>query len=525
MSGWGGGYVTDSAYVPAYFKMQSPATLMLACRLNGVVCDLAADSEEVAYLELGCGLGYTALAIAAANPSWRVTAVDFNPAHVAFARGFALRAGLANIRILEADLATLAEDTAAAGIPEADMVSLHGVWSWVGPEVRSGILRLLKAKLRPGGMVGISYNALPAWQEALALQRVLAEAGRRLAVRSDRQARAGFEFVRALRTAGARAVPAGGMVGRLIEAKDGYADEYLAHEFMNRHWQPFFHLDVAQAMAEAKLDYVGGLRPLDNFLELQLTEAQRKLAEQFEDPLMRELVKDTCAGAGLRQDLYVRGPLRTGPAGRDAALAGTWLALTGAPESFRFSLMTPAGEANLSPDFYTPILARLAAGPATVGELVALARVEGRPDNPAELVGVLVGSDQALTVLRPGAPAGAAAERFNREAAAQFGGLQAAPLAMGLASAALGGAMPSSRFDLLLWRALSRQPGGADIGAIATAIGGAQMSAEQRSAIEEAVAQTLALRAGAWAAAGLLAEPIAKHPVSGRDGVVVVSAG
>ena len=65
---------------------------------------------------------------------------------------------------MEADLSQLAGSAEAAAIPAANFVSLHGLWSWVGPDVRAGIVRLLAAKTRPGGMVHISYNAMPAWQ-------------------------------------------------------------------------------------------------------------------------------------------------------------------------------------------------------------------------------------------------------------------------------------------------------------------------------------------------------------------------
>ena len=52
--------------------------------------------EGAHYVELGCGVGLGALIIAASNPSWRVTALDFNPAHIAAARAMALEAGITN---------------------------------------------------------------------------------------------------------------------------------------------------------------------------------------------------------------------------------------------------------------------------------------------------------------------------------------------------------------------------------------------------------------------------------------------
>ena len=64
----------------------------------------------MSYLELGCGQGFGALILAASNPHWTVTAIDFNPAHIAAARAWAAQAGIDNVSFLEADLSTLAED-------------------------------------------------------------------------------------------------------------------------------------------------------------------------------------------------------------------------------------------------------------------------------------------------------------------------------------------------------------------------------------------------------------------------------
>jgi predicted O-methyltransferase YrrM len=83
MSGWGSGYVTDVTYLPAYYRQQSPAVMAIAAALGGVACDLPAPDAAIHYLELGCGLGFGATLLAASNPGWQVTAIDFNPAHIA----------------------------------------------------------------------------------------------------------------------------------------------------------------------------------------------------------------------------------------------------------------------------------------------------------------------------------------------------------------------------------------------------------------------------------------------------------
>ncbi len=188
---WSSGYVADIAYIEGFYVQQSPARLALACLFGNVAAELPQPDDAATYLELGCGVGIGALVTAASNPGWQVTAIDYNPAHIAIGAGLARAARLDNIRFMEADLAQLATSPQADAIPQADFVTMHGLWSWVSNEVRAGIVRLLATKTRPGGVVHLSYNALPAWQGALGMQRLIYEAGVRTGGRSDAQAQAG----------------------------------------------------------------------------------------------------------------------------------------------------------------------------------------------------------------------------------------------------------------------------------------------------------------------------------------------
>ena len=153
-----------SPTLPGYYPNQSPLHLHLACLLGGVAGIEITPETPLSYLELGCGHGFSALVLAASNPAWRVTGIDFHPAHIATARELAAEAGIANAVFIEADLATLVSDSLASDIPPADVATMHGLWSWVADPVRDGIVGLLDSKVRPGGIVQMSYNALPGWQ-------------------------------------------------------------------------------------------------------------------------------------------------------------------------------------------------------------------------------------------------------------------------------------------------------------------------------------------------------------------------
>ncbi len=495
MSDWGSGYVTDIPYIAGYYPQQSPVHMVVAARLAGVAGDLPDDDDPVDYLELGCGSGLGALTLAAANPSWRVTGVDFNPAHIATARAFARQSGLRNASFIEADLATLAGAGVAEAIPEADFVSAHGLWSWVPPLVRDGVVRLLRQKVRAGGLAHVSYNALPAWQGALGMQRLIRTAGLARARRSDRQALAGLELLRALHGAGASHLAGIPFVDKLVMSMADLPPAYLAHEFMNANWSPCFHADVVAALSEAKLEWIGPANLLETLTGLILTPAERKVFESVEDPLERELIKDLCLARSLRHDLFVRGPNRLAGVDLHELLREITLTLTVNPAEFSYEIELAKGAAQLSRDIYAPMVEALAKGPQPVGTLIALAPpTERAPPNPAEILAILIGGGQAVPVLRPGAPQSDEAKALNAMIAAAFGRPERRGARLALASTALGAGLPADSFDLFVQR---RMDLGEDAKALDSWFGhfGANLEPEAREKAQIMLSRALSRRA------------------------------
>jgi SAM-dependent methyltransferase len=503
MADWGAGYVTDVNYIPGYYVQQSPVHMVAAARLVGIACDLPESEDEVHFLELGCGLGLVSLILAAANPGWRVTGIDFNPAHIAAARAFARQADIANAVFIEADLAGFAESAVADEVPQADFVSIHGVWSWVSAAVRAGIVRLLRDKVRAGGIVHLSYNALPGWQGRLGMQRLVRIAGNAAQGRSDRRALAGFDILRALHTAGARRLAGSGDIGALLERLAELPVAYLAHEFMNAHWQPCFHADVAEALAAARLEWIGSGDLLENFPELTLTEAQREIYNRIDDPFYRELVKDLCVERGLRHDLFVRGAQRLSAADRNAALGEVALMATVSADDFQYEIRMAEGKAELARDFYGAMAQALAAGPRTVAELLALPEAAGRGDKAAELTGILIGTGQAAAMLRPGAPQAGPAAALNRLLAEGFGRIEHRTTPLALASTAIGGGLPASAFELFVQSRLAQ---GEDERALETWVAalGTELDAAAQQQLRELFQRIVNRRVPIFRSAGVL---------------------
>jgi SAM-dependent methyltransferase len=502
-SGWAGGYEAETPYVPTFSTGQSPAHLALACAVAGV--HWAPDPEALTVVDLGCGRGASILALAAANPGWQAIGLDYSPAHVAEAREIAAEAGLANARFIEADLAGLDEAAAAALLPEADVITLHGVWTWVSDPVRAGILAVLRSRLKPGGLVMVGYNALPGWSGDLALGRLMQSVAGALHGPADARAAMAFAAAQALHAAGAVAFR-NSMVLEDFAASGNNASfgwaRYLAHEFLPSAWRPAFPTEVAAAMAGAKLEFVGQARLWRQFPELWLTPPQREALAALPPGTDRELAQDMFgARQPLREDIFIRGRRPAAP----EALGGLHLALDRRLPDGAVRIDTGISKATLPQAVAGPLLAALAERPRRIEALAEIAGDCGLTQR--ELAVFLVGGHAALPVWREtvGGAALARARRFNMVAMQRWAGeLQEASFPIGLAVPRLGGPLSLSAEEasvaMLLAELGKTSP---DPAAIATALRAAGLPLEPEQA-DMLVREVLGTSLPGWRAMGLV---------------------
>jgi hypothetical protein len=294
------GYVTDTTYADTFFRELSPAWLNYVAALNGVRPRRL--DRPFSYLELGCGFGTSAVINAAAFPDGSFHACDFNREHVDGGRRHAAALGVANI----AWHAQSFEALLAGDLPRFDFVVLHGVYSWVDASTRAVIRALIARTLSPGGLAYVSYNALPGWSHELPLRKLLVElasdaegsAGDRAeaaAALLDRLSMAGFRYFTA--TPGAKT------------AADAYVrgeGHYLAHEFMNAAWEPFYAVDVADEFAAIGLHPAGSATLATNHLPLIVDEAVADAIASLHTPRQQQLALDFALNQRFRRDVFVR---------------------------------------------------------------------------------------------------------------------------------------------------------------------------------------------------------------------------
>ena len=159
MASWQDGYITDIPYTAGFFRELAPSYLHLLTLLMGVR-PVPIGERGFSYCELGCGQGLGTLIAAAATPNGRFVGVDFNPAQIAKANDLAARSGLGNVSFHEESFASLAHKGEADG-SKFDIVALHGIYSWISAENQRHIVEIIRSRLKPGGLVYVSYNCMP----------------------------------------------------------------------------------------------------------------------------------------------------------------------------------------------------------------------------------------------------------------------------------------------------------------------------------------------------------------------------
>ncbi|OIQ45198.1 MAG: methyltransferase type 11 [Roseobacter sp. MedPE-SW] len=366
MSDWTSGYVSEVDYTHDFFHEMTPAALALAATSKGHKHGLA--HANLSYCELGCGQGFTTNLLAAANPHIEFHAMDFNPSHIAGARELATEGKIENVHFYERSFADFDAETTLP--KQFDIIALHGVMSWVSQQNRQLIVDFIRRRLKSGGMVYVSYNALSGWASVMPLRRILLDRAAQGTGPLEERITEALRFAGQLEGTGAKFFQANPLASARLEKSKQMSPNYLAHEMFNADWTPFHFADLAEELSEAKLSFLGSTGLLDHIDDLSLTPEQIALLDGESDPVRRESLRDVLANEQFRSDLFVKGARRHTERGAIGAWFETPLALMQRYSGGPLKLNWRSRDIALDPAQYTPILEALGRGPVTVRGLL-----------------------------------------------------------------------------------------------------------------------------------------------------------
>ena len=367
MSGTDGGYLTDVEYTGDFFPQLAPAWLAYIAAINGYAAPPL--SGRFTWCELGCGKGLTTLLLAATHPTGDFHACDFNPAHIEYAERLRRAAGVSNAHFHPRSFAQMLD----AELPAFDFIVLHGVYSWVPDAVRGEIRALIRRRLKPGGLVLVSYNAMPGWAHIAADPPHDARLGRRRAraTRSTRRAPRSPTSSSWRRTAPATSQRCPRR-RRISSASREQDIRYVAHEYLTPHGDPFYFAEVAAPMRAIGLAFAGSMTPADNYPDLMVPEPFRRLLAAAPDRAALETQRDFVLNTSFRQDLYAAQPQAGLPDDLPLERLGhTAFCLTGLPDRLPLKQTHGALDFDLA-DQAAPVRAIhafLATGPALAADI------------------------------------------------------------------------------------------------------------------------------------------------------------
>lgn len=411
LGSWSDGYTTDVIYddqvirelCPAWFSMVSTFAVQPPLDLT----------RPLVWLDVACGTGLVACAVAAGHPNMEVWGVDYNPAHIERARTLASSADLTNATFIEADFATLATDR-SIGPDEVDVVVVNGVYSWVSAGNQGRIVDIISQRLRPGGLAHIMYEAAAGWSSmspvAEALRLMVDADGRRGDVAFHDAAAAITDFA----SSGAAYFPMG---NRETLQMKGWAELRTglgAHEYLGAHFKPLDVSDVHDVMADAKCSFIGGVNPLDRHVHYSIPPGYADVLAASHDPVKRQMIRDLALQTPLRSDLFRKGRAAPTPAEHEESLRN--LSIGGLGRTFDDApIELPAMKVTLDAAFHVPLVDVLGSGNLDVAAVLEIHPSWSLADATTAMA-LLVAAGYAAPTVSPGPVPGAvdACRRLNR---------------------------------------------------------------------------------------------------------------
>ncbi|HEY4211419.1 MAG TPA: class I SAM-dependent methyltransferase [Steroidobacteraceae bacterium] len=357
-------YGPEAIYPDTYFREISPVWLNYVGALGGIQSrDL---HRPFTYLELGCGQGTSTVTHAIELSNGEFHACDFDSRHIDAARQRAKQARVTNITFHCESFAEFAK----RDLPLFDFIVMHGVYSWVDAGVRATLRDLVRQRIRPGGLVYVSYNCLPGWAVEMPLRTLLVEF-----VRSGMSAREAVQQLKAVSDSKLRYFDTYPEIAAAIDAYQRGPEGYLEHEFLEVAWEPRYSVAVHDEMAGTGLEFVGSATLADNHPPLVMDERAARAVAELKTERQRVLAGDLAVNRRFRRDVFVSGSRTASP----AALSDVWIGLPAGTSAVASEVRVPRGMIRFQRDFIDSLGDCLRGGPRTLTETVeAVSRTEAQ---------------------------------------------------------------------------------------------------------------------------------------------------
>ncbi len=143
---------------------------------------------------------------------------------------------------------------------------------------------------------------------------------------------------------------------------------------MNDVWELLYFSDVEREMSEAKLSFATSAHLLDAIDQINLSEPQRKMLGEIDDPLLRESTRDYMVNQQFRRDIFVKGRVGLSADRMEAQIRETRFVLAVPLSNFSLKIRGALGDADANEKVYRPVAEVLSTGPKNTKEILADSR-------------------------------------------------------------------------------------------------------------------------------------------------------
>ncbi len=304
--------------------------------------------------ELGFGQGLT-LAINSATSGAKWYGTDIEPMQVAFAEGLSSHYK-DRCRIYGQSFEEFRDNPE---LGEFDFICLHGIWTWVSNADRKIICELVGEKLRPGGLLYISYNTLPAWSTFMPVQKLMRSfCDNHKSVNLDPLSNLteSFKFIEKLMGAEPKYLKANPTIQGKLKGLIDQSDNYLVHEYLASDFKPMTFDEAAGWLTPLNMDYVCSATVFDDNPVLNLTSKQAEFLSEIKNPIFRETCKDLMVNKDFRAEYWIKGGEKLSKQGYPRELDKFSLMLTRPSEDIKLEFKGALGVGNADESVYRPLI-------------------------------------------------------------------------------------------------------------------------------------------------------------------------
>jgi len=243
------------------------------------------------------------------------------------------------------------------------------VYSWVDARTQEQLRTFIQRHLKPGGLVYVSYNAMPGRGPDISFQYLLRAIAETVPGSSVTRVSTAISMVRDLAKLQPPSLDRSFAHVDPKEQSEQLPIAYVAHEFLIKNWKPLFVADVRASMAEIGLTPVGSATLIQNYDSFVLPKAARDALAGIGDGDLREVTRDFLLNQSFRRDVFVLNGHRLDGEEQRQRLLNSTFCLSRPPSAVDYEVSTTAGQLRFDNPFTRRIVARLAGGPRRLGDI------------------------------------------------------------------------------------------------------------------------------------------------------------